>query len=75
MYKVTKQINGEVVYSTKVTSLVAADEHHWYVGVYTQGLPSMRKINDKVNLNGKYSFVSGEDKMYNTFIEIEELEE
>ncbi len=75
MYQVTKYINDEIFYQTQVESLVNHKEHQWYATIHVVGMPSMRKINEIVSLNGKYLFAFGEGKDYSGFIEIKKLGE
>lgn len=71
MYKIVKKVNGVEVYRMKVESLVSRSEQYWYDNVYTKGLPSMREINDSVNLNMFYSFDGLDSVGYSVSVEIE----
>lgn len=71
MYKIVKKVNGVEVYKMKVESLVSRSERYWYNNVCTKGLPSIREINDKVNLDEKFSFETLDSVGYSVHIQIE----
>lgn len=70
MYKIIKKINDLEVYRMKVESLVSRSEQYWYGNVYVKGLPSMKEMNDKVNLDEHYSFETSDSMGYIIYIEI-----
>lgn len=71
MYKIIKKINDVETYKMKVDSLVSRSEQYWYGNVYVKGLPSMKEINDKVNIDRIYSFDAFDSTGYSVHIEIE----
>lgn len=74
MYKIVKKVNGKEVYQVEVESLVSRSEYYWYGNVYTKGLPSIRELNDRVNLDRNYSFETSDSLGYIVHIEIQKLE-
>lgn len=71
MFLIVKEFNGKEVYRATVESLVNQTEQGWYANVYTKGLPSMKEINDSVNLNRFYSFEGFDNMGYAVSIKIE----
>lgn len=71
MFLISKKVNDVETYRMKVDSLVSRSERYWYGNVYTKGLPSMKEINDKVNIDRFYSFDGFDSVGYAVSIEIE----
>ena len=67
MFLIVKEFNGKEVYRATVESLVNQTEQGWYTNVYTKGLPSMKKINDKVNLDKHYLFEGFDNIGYSVY--------